>query len=153
LEWRLFELTFGKVIMKKLFALLMAAALGWTMTAGAQVFGVAFGRPGISVAVAAPVAPVYYGYAPAYYAPAPVAVAAPAYVAPAPAYYPAPYYYGGYSSGYAASVTIAPYWGFGWGWGGCGWHGGYCGWHGGYCGGSFHGGGFHGGGGGHGGHH
>jgi hypothetical protein len=145
------ERKFGKASMKKIIAAMVVMAFGWAMTTNAQVFGVAFGRPGISVAVAAPLPSVYVGpgYAPAYVAPAPY------YSAPYNPYYNGGYYGGYYPYAYGPSVTIAPYWGWGWGWGG-GWHGGnWGGWHGGGWGG-WHGGGggsWHGGGGGHGGHH
>jgi hypothetical protein len=131
----------GKAFMKKIIALLAVAAFGLALTANAQVFGVAFGRPGISVAVGAP----------AYYGPGVAYPAAPVYSAPvAPYPYSYPYYsspYYDYPYGYWPSVGIgiAPYWGWG-GWGG-GWRGGY-GYRGGFGGfrGGFHGGGGHGGG-------
>src|SRR5277367_6918213 len=101
--------------MKKILTLIAVVAFGITVTAKAQVFGVAFGRPGISVAVGAP---AYY--APGYVAPAPY-YAAP-YTAPAAGYYYDGYPYA-YGYGYGPSVSIAPYWG----WGGWGWRGGYYG--------------------------
>lgn len=127
----------GKTIMKKILALVVAAVFGLAVSANAQVFGVAFGRPGISVGVGVPL-----------YAPGVVYGGAPYYP------YNYPYYnYGYYPYGYSPYVS----WG-GWGWRGGyygGWRGGYYGgWHGGYHGGGgWHGGGgFHGGGG-HGGGH